>query len=379
MANPLTQQQLLDVVERAFPDSYIQPLKNVGHGFEILQAYAKIGERCSLAVSRAEDDSYIGTARGGIAAQVEVIFYRTSSAAGAVTVLKGTLVRASGGGQVFRTAEDAVFGALDLEVAVNAIAIGYGYEYNVEGKYTAPNGDSSPGEIDTVLRPLQDPPFGDPSIKVRNDAPADGLGRPATLDAHGAEIEVPRSPGESDENYRLRLRALPDTITPAAFRRQLAMFFKPYAIEWWLIETWQPSYQTCFDAPDIVPQHGTGYSPSLFTFDDPRTHVPVANRWLDDNDCAAAGIVEMRMPEYIRDHSFVYDDPGVAPADFESSLGRRAMSAYDFPETFPPPRFGGAYDGPDVGIAEMFAGLADLLRNIKAAGVKLTIHIAGED
>lgn len=380
MANPRTQAELLDVVERQFPPSYIDPIKNVGPGWELFQAAAKIGERCSLAVSRSEDDAYIMTAAGPVAAQVEAIFYRANDDAGAVTVLKGTLVKCSSGGQVFRTTEDAVFGSTDLEVAVNAIAIGYGYEWNIKGKFVAPNGDSSPGELDTVMRPLQSPPYGDPTIQVRNDDDADGLGHPGTLDALGYERDVPRTPGEGDVNYRSRIRTLPDTISPAAFRRQMELFFKPYGLQWWLVETWQHEYQECYDAPDLAPTVYENYNKDLFTYDDPRTHIPIANRWLDESDVEAAGVLEIEAPQFIREYGFVYDDPGiVVPDDFVSDLGRRAVSAFDFPDVYPPPMFGGAYDADDRGQAEMFTALAELLDGIKAAGVKITIHIAGDD
>lgn len=376
MANPLTQTQLLEVIDRQFPDSYLDPIRNVGPGWEMYQGFAKVGERCSLAVSRAEDDGYILTAKGPKQATVAATFYRENAGAGAGTVLAGTIVKCSGGGQMFRTLAPAVFSGAALEVTVDAIAIGYGYEWNIKGKYTAPNGETAPGELDTVVLPLQDPPYWDPSIRVRNDTDADGLGRPGTLDALGDERGLPRQPNESDENYRARVRLLPDTITPAAFRRQLTQFFKPYGIDWWALETWQLSYQVCYDAPEVTTNALEDFDARVFTYDDPREHVPISNRWLDENDVEGAFIVELEPTAAIREYGMAYDDP---ETHIVTAAGRRAISAFDLSDVLPGDLFGGAYDAEDIGFDEMIVALAQLLESIKGHGIKATIHIAGDD
>lgn len=340
------------------------------------QGFAKIGERCSLAVSRSEDDGYILTAKGPKQATVAVTFYRSVATAGAGSVLAGTIVKCSGGGQAFRTLTDAVFGALDLEITVDAIAIGYGYEWNIKGVYTAPNGDTAPGELDTVVLPLQDPPYWDPTIKARNDADADGLGRPGTLDALGDERGLPRQPNEADGNYAARIRLLPDTITPAAFRRQLTQFFLPYGIVWSAIETWDYHYQVTYDAPETDTTPLEDYDAAVFTYDDPRVHVPIANRWLDHQDVEGAFIVELEELAAIREYGMAYDDPETF---ITTSAGARAISAYDLADVLPSDLFGGAYDAEDLGFNELIGGLVELLDNIKGAGIKATIHIAGDD
>lgn len=378
MANPLSQDDLLDAVERQFPDEYIEPIKNIGPGWEIYQGMAMVGARCSVAVSRSEDDGYIMTSTGPRQATVAATFYRATAGAGAGTVLAGTLVSCSVGGQVFRTIEPAIFGGSDLEMTVQAIAVGYGYEWNILGEYTAPNGDTSPGELDTITRPLQSPPYWDPTILVRNDTDADGLGHPGTLDALGDEREIARQTNEGDPSYRGRIRALPDTVSPAAIRRQITRYLKPYpTIKWDLIETWEHRFQECYDAPEDGPTAYQAYDKDLCCYDDPRAAAPIRNRYMDANTVAGCFIVEMQLPPAIDEFGACYDDTGaLTEADYATPLGRRAISAYDVPFTIAPPTMLGCYDGYDVGLSAMLAGLYDLLDAIKAAGVLVVIHIA---
>src|ERR1043165_2427040 len=103
MPDQLTQDDLLGVIDRALPDTYLDPIKAIGPGYELLQAYAKVGERASLAVKRFEDDVYILTSKGGALATVQATLSRSPFTAGAGVMLAGTIVRASRGGQVFRT------------------------------------------------------------------------------------------------------------------------------------------------------------------------------------------------------------------------------------------------------------------------------------
>ncbi len=58
----------------------------------------------------------------------------------------------------------------------------------------------------------------DLGVAVTNPEAASG-GSPATLDELGAERRTPRSPGEGDEAYRLRVATLPDVVSPNAVRR----------------------------------------------------------------------------------------------------------------------------------------------------------------
>lgn len=379
MPEQLTQEDLLDAIDRAVPESYLAPMKATGDGYELPLAFAKVGERCSLAVKRFENDGYILSAAGGRKASVEAIFYRPTAGAGAGKVLAGTLVSCSSGGQLFRTIEDAVFGGSDLEATATAEATGHGYEWNIKGKYTAPNGDTAPGELDTIELPLLDPVYFDPSIEVRNDDDADGLGRPDTLAAIGSERELPRKPNELDADYAVRIRQLPDTITPAAILRQLDLYLRPFGVWWRSIETWCHAYQECYDAPDTAGTQADPldlpFDPNLFCYDDPRDPSPMQNRWLGENDYLGAFVVEVDMPAAIEDFGFCYDDPALDESDWQTPLGIRAASAYDVPDSLAPPLLCPCYDGIDFGVDQFFADLYALLDEIKMGGVFVTIHI----
>lgn len=375
MASVLTQDDLLDVVDRQIPDSYLEPIKEVGPGYEVWHGMAKIGERCSVAVANFERDIYILTSAGGVLATVEATFYRPSFVAGAGVMLAGTLVRASRGGQVFRTVVDAAFGPTDLEVVALAIAVGYGYEWNIQGPFVDPDGATWPGELDTIDLPLQNPVFWDTTIQVRNDNAADGLGRPQTLDILGAERALGRLPSEDDTNYSIRIRQLPDTVSPAAIRRQLTNFFRRFpGITWSLIETWQHEYQECYDAPDLGPTAVENFDKDLFCYDDPRAATPIRNRYLGNADYMGAFIVEVSNPPAILDYGIAYDDPAADDVGPPSSLATRALPAFDVAEPLAPPALAPAYDGVDFGIDRLFSELFNLLDEIKAAGVFVVIH-----
>ena len=378
MTDLITKDQLLAVSDRAMPDTYIAPIREIGPGYEIWQGIAKIGERCSQAVVNFDRDIYILSSRGGVLATVPVTFYRQNAMAGAVTMMAGTTVRATRGGQVFRTIADAVFGPTDLEATTTAIATGFGYEWNIQGPFVDPDGATWPGELDAIDLPLQNPVFQDPTIQVRNDAPADGLGRPPTLDILGAERGLPRqADNESDDHYRARIRTLPDTVSPAAIRRQLANYFRRQpGLFWRSVETWQHEYQECWDAPDLPATPFENFDSTMFVYDDPRPPSPIRNRWLGEIDAQGAFIVEVAEPSAINDFGFAYDDPSGALADQPApSVATRALSAYDVPDTLVPPGRPPAYDGFDAGISTFFFALFALLDEIKAGGVYVVIHI----
>jgi hypothetical protein len=379
VAKQLTDQDFLDAIDRAIPDSYLDPMKVTGDGYEMIRGQAAIGARASLAVQRFEDDGYIRSSQGPAQATVVATFYREHAAAGAGTVLIGSLVRCSRGGQVFRTTEDAIFGALDLEVSVDAVAIGYGYEWNIKGPFTDPAGAVWPGELDTIDLPLMDPPYWDRTVLVRNDADADGLGRPATLDAIGAEREVLRQPLESDHSYRLRIRAVPNAVTPAAITLELTNFFRPYGLAWRLVEPCEHEYQECFDAPDEPATIYEAYDANLFSFDDPRPRTPIQNRLLGEQDHLGSFILEMESPRVMEDYGFAFDDPMSAPTPPYEHDGEMAFSAFDVPDGLPEPVIEPALDGVDFVAEQLMFDLATLLEKIAAGGVYWVIHIQEQE
>lgn len=363
MAKQLTHQDLLDAVDRAIPEDYLDPMKVTGDGYELVHAHAAVGERVSLAIRRFEEDGFILSAQGPRQATVIATFYRETAAAGAGRVLVGTRVLASRGGQMFRTTEDAVFGALDLEVSVPAIAAGYGYEWNIKGPFVDPQGVTWPGDLDTIDRPLMEPMFWDRSMRVRNDADADGLGRPATLDMIGGERDRPRYANETDAHYRTRIRAIPDAVSPNAIRAAVREFLRPYGIGWYLVETWEHAYQECYDAPDDGPTPFEPYDANLCCYDDPRPSTPIRNRYLGEQDYSGAFILEIAPPAAIEDQAFAFDAPT------EPAIAELALPAFDVPENLSEPAIKPAFDGRDFVAEQLLGDLATMLDEIAAAGV----------
>jgi hypothetical protein len=158
---PYTQQDLLDLFDRLFPNHYLAPLKDPGPGYELLQAFAKIGERLSLAVSRFGGGAFILSASGGAFATGSVQLSRPSAQPEgiSVTVKAGTVVESSRSGRRYRTTADVLFGPSDLGPFTVAIQSEVqSYEYNEPGVGTAADGESLEGEIDTIVTLVEEAP-----------------------------------------------------------------------------------------------------------------------------------------------------------------------------------------------------------------------------
>jgi len=65
-------------------------------------------------------------------------------------------------------------------------------------------------------------------------------GRHAMLDQIGLERDMPRGPGEGDEDFAYRISSLPDVITPAALERICARILSPLGISYALHEVRDP-------------------------------------------------------------------------------------------------------------------------------------------
>lgn len=301
------QARLLRGVDRALPESYLLPMKqNPASGYEHLQAAAKIGERVSLAIERFECGSWVSFAPVGAKATGTVSLYRTTNAAGAITINAGTVFRASKSGRRFVLLANVVFGGTDLGPITGSVeAEAEGYEWNLPGQVVTPYGDTLLGEIDTIESLYTTPVFGDITFYVRQLLPTTG-GTPPMLDALGQDRGMPRLPAELDDAYRYRLRVLPDTISPGAVRRLCDAYLTKFGMTYEFIETWQLDYQTCWDAPSpnigtptyqATPPTAANYYDNLFVWDDPyatRAAWPnpqFRNRWLDDVELRGAFIV----------------------------------------------------------------------------------------
>jgi hypothetical protein len=386
----LTQDEILDLFARVTSPSWLDPIKSgAGPGYEMLQAYAQVLVRASTAVEHLACGAYILTSFGGRKATVIVRFTRSSALAGQVTVKTGTVITTSKGDRRFVTSRDAILtfgGSNDLFVDVPAEAVASGWQWNVPGQVTAANGEILPGEIDTIVSLDTDPPFGDPTIRVEQIAFADG-GQAPMLDGLGDDRGLIRHDGETDDQYKFRIRTLPDTVSPDAMKRSILAYLKQVLINptFDFIETFELRYQTCWDANQVslvqvaTPGSGT-FDPNLFCYDDPRPIVPFRNRWLDETEARGAFIVVLPLFT-LHDIGMAYDDTALTPQDLlipGTVNGQRAVNAYDVTSALNPAILQGSYDGFDFGAAAVNRGLFDLLQSIKPAGVAAIIERQGE-
>jgi len=395
--NVLLQADVLDLFDRILPDWYLEALKNPGPGYELLMGYAQMISRVSEAIGNLECGVFIGDAAGGTKAEGKVQFSRPTHAAGAVTVKAGTVVRTSVGGRQYVVTGDVAFGALDLgPLDASVVAVARGWEWNVPGALTTARGEVVAGSVDTIELPLLDPPFGDTTFVVSQAADITG-GAGAMLDALGADRGVPRaSPTEPDPSYRKRIRQLPDVVSPDAIVRQVNAFVRPFVptfdarVEF--VETWDVRYQTCWfgppvlegglaaDQPRAIPTT-SGFNPDLFCYDDPRqpTDYPtIRDRWLGEDDFRGAFFVVVPNLPAMTDVGMAYDDTAQGPADLVTSVGKRAVGAYDVPVGLISTELQGGYDGFDLGKQAFYLGLYNLLQDIKAGGIFATLELAGQ-
>lgn len=376
--------QLLAVARRAL-GQYADDLEFAGRGgWDALRAFARMWARVSLAIGRFDAETSPASATGPAQATAIVTFQRPTTAGGHVTLLKGSLVRASRSGAVFRTLEDLFFGADVLgPLPVEVIAIGYGEEWNVEGQYMAPDGDILLGEIDTIDMLLQNPVFQDQSFTVRNPAEATG-GHLGVLDLHGHDVDLRRIYGEPDGVYSTRITAATDRVSPRAMRRQVSLFMSAIGYtddDWYLVEIPGFEYLGCYDAIEGSFSFRPEYEPTLFVPDDDiRPASPILNRQVDTAVREAAGVLEIRDLPAFEEWGFAFDDPGLELADFAT----RALPAPDmeaeslvFQDEISVGRHC-AVDGFDAKRNAIFRRLHDLLTTVPAHGVIVELHARGD-
>jgi hypothetical protein len=381
-------QHFLDLYDRIFPATYLDPLKSPGPGYEVLQAYAAVFQRVSLAVARLDCGAHILQSFGATLPTVVLTFTRADALAGTMTLKAGTVCTTSKGGRDFITTQDVVFGIGDLGPHdVPAVGALPAFEFNVPGRVIAADGEVLPGDIDTIKTPLMDPPFppvGLPNFSVQQIPDACG-GQPPMLDGLGNDRGLPRAPGESDDAYKIRIRQLPDTVSPDAIVRAVTNYLAPFGVTFDFIETFDPAYQTCWDCPS--PNAGTptfqaapvpNIDTNLFVYDDPRPpYPPFRNRWLGDEDYRGAFIIVVPNLPAFSDLGFAWDDTAMTPTDLLTADGFRSVGAYDLDANYTASS-AGFYDGFDLGKAAVYKGLLDMLNRIKAGGVLAVVELQGQ-
>jgi hypothetical protein len=328
--------------------------------------------RNSLLLSQAANGTY---------ATGTVEFYRESYGFGVVTVKRGTIVGTKNN-VYFRTTEDAVFGSTDLgPVVVSVKAVYPGSEYNVSGQVTTPSGLILAGDIDTVYRLMEDPAYGDPTVKVRNITPTSG-GLFGSLDLLAYDRGVTRKINENDQQYRHRARHIANTITPNAIKTVVNSIIKQVHGNFDYIETKSIGYQTCWDAP---PRAATAGVSTTFVYDDTRsTSTTMTNRWLDAIEHKLTFIVRADNLQPVRDYSGFYDDTsGDQRSQLKSPLteGYRCACAYDSTTSDVPFSSGRllplAYDVGDVGKDAVYSGMYKAIQTARAAGITAILEKKG--
>lgn len=307
----ITQAEFLELFGRILPQHYLAPLQEPGPGYELLQAYATVGERVSRAVARVANGNYLATAPSASRSAGVVRFTRATSIWGGFTLLPGTVVGTATGYE-YVTKAPVTFSPTELgpkDVLVEATVAGWLYDQ--PGPVTLASGAVIPGNVDRIVRPAL--PSGgnyDPTLQVAQVSAITG-GCPGMLDGLGADRGLPRFSGESDVDYRQRLRQVPDTVTPAALRRVIAQQLgEPLAkagLTYWIFEGWDLRVQTAWDVPpnswfeqaeDNVPC--TPYSGNIFVYDYEPITVPEysevyggtwTNRWWATNDARHSLII----------------------------------------------------------------------------------------
>lgn len=252
-----SEQDFLDLFNRLLPSHYIEPLKDPGPGYELLQAYAAVAARLSEAVEHVGTGNYILSAGEGAYSEGTVEFFRDNTVFGAVQLLAGTII-ASPDGYTYQTLDDVTFEAGDLgPVSVTVRATVRGWLFNKPGPIMTLSGAVIPGTVNLLIRPLvPEPSTGysfDPTLQLRQTSDITGGSAPM-LQGLGGDRGLPPVDGESIEDYRARLTQLPDTVTPNALQSQFQkstgatadIFF---SARYWFIECWDLRFQMCWDAP----------------------------------------------------------------------------------------------------------------------------------
>lgn len=368
-----TEVDLLNLLDRVFPEWYLSPIKDPGPGYELYQAYAAMVSRASLAVGHFECSAFITLSHGGFQATAAVEFYRASTVAGAFTVKEGTIVRTSKTNRSYALTADVVFGAGDYILPGLVRAVAPGAEYNVTGPVFTADGTLLQGEIDTIPLPFLDPIYGEPTLQVRQIADATG-GQAAVLDQLGLDRNLPRQPLETDETFKGRIRQLPDTVSIDAIRNQLDALFLTAGFNYDLIETWENRYNSCWNAPDSGTNPIFGDLVEL-AYNDPRTDRFIP-RWMGERDHRAAFVVIVPNFPAFDDRGMAYNDPETV------GLASRGTSAYNAPV---PDSAGlsGVWNGTDDDSAESRATFLrnawNMLRQVKGGGVAVTFITAEAD
>ena len=360
MSGAFSEADLLAVVDRFVDPDWLQNIKAIGPGYELIKGQAAILARASLAVSRADDCEFIATAPAGKFATGLIRFRRQSSGM-ALTIKAGSIVATPQGRRFFLVQDIPVGSGDTLTTSAPIVAEYQGYEWNVLGADQDSLGNLIPGEISVAVRVLQDPPFADPTFIAENVNPTVG-GEPAVLGAHGKDRGMAQQPGEAPESYRERIRSLPLVVTGPKLLQAITAIVAPFGVTPILRECFDPAISGALDWP-------SGDAP--FVPDLPGGAWALDGRWLD---CLYAfGTFFMVLPwiQPAQNAGLVLDDPAVTLDDLvsPSNQGERALCCYDLNNDEAGGWTPGVLDGQDDPLVAMFQGVQSALDRAKLGGV----------
>lgn len=366
----------LRMLDTDLPDAWIAGLKQNG-GYELLHGLAGVGARVSAAISAWSCGTIAGDAAAGAKAEGFIYLFRQSAAAGAGVVKAGTIV-GTGDKRKFRTREDAAFGSTDLgPIAVSIEAVLQGSEYDVDGETNVAFGDAIPGQITEIFVLREDPDFWDDSIQVRQVGAMES-GSNAFIEQLGLDRNVSlRGPGEGEDEYRLRVKSIVDSVCPAGIERSITEYIRRWSpfFSCAIIDAWDWEYQTAYDCFDT---DAPNFPQTLFLYDDPRPPGP-RNRWLSLEDANGGGfiVVMPRLP-CLKSFAMILNDPAMDAAQHltpNTDGGRRAYNVLSLPRNLPPEILPAVLSGPDTARDALYAGAYDLANELKAAGTSLSMLI----
>ena len=378
----------LNVLRKVLPENYLAPFfANPGTGLELFQGQAALFSSVSQAIEHIECGAIILFAEGGALAVGQAEFSRPMPAVGvspAVTVKRGTVIQTNVAGRQYTLLTDVVFGVNDQGPHKSLVqAVGFGWEWNLPAAFIDAAGEAIQGPASQINTLVEDPPYGDPTIVVRQLGAYTG-GKASMLDTLGADRGVTRRPGEPDVPYRARIRSLPDTISPAAILRFLHNVLDALRCKFQFTELWNMKFQTCWNAlpPPAAssPWFNPDYDPNLFVWNDPRPLAPYRNRWLDSVVARGAFVVAIQPLQPMTDYGMIWNgtDTGPDSRKFPDTGGRIAVSAWSLAEeSVQAPDFPGAWNGVDLAAEATYAGIWQSLRDIKAGGVAALIALLG--
>lgn len=381
MTSVISQAEFLDLFEAVFPRAWLESLRNSPAGYELLECFAAVGERLSLASSRIKQNALALTADTLTRAEVTLSLSRTTTAT-AVTVKAGS-VFATKDGRGYASLTDVVFAIADdgpHEVVARAILPRY--EWNLPEPVTRADGTVIDRNITEIQSLILDPPFGDQTISVLQVSAATG-GANGSLDLHAENAGMPRLAGETDVQLLSRLSLVEDVATPDAIKTYLASIFDPLGAACTVVEVFDDDFLTCYDGPatDVGRYQG-----NLLAYDDPRvpggSPTPPGNRvfwgrYLTAETTHCAFIVVVPNLVAMQDQSGFYDDDVTTAEAHSTTIGSRSYSFYDLDDDLVASELPSFYDADDAKKGSVYLSVAAGLRRLKAFGVTAFIVLEG--